>query len=338
MSSGTDRAPAVLEESRRANSTPTVVSHMWARIAARRRFASVWIAAAVLYGILIIVSPGFASVQQALTLSQVATFLGIVAIGQTIVMLVGGIDLSVGGTVVLSNIVAAGVMDGDPGNLPIGLAAVALIGITVGLANGLLITAVGITPLIATLSVGMGLTGIAFLYGGGTVKGSIPENFADLVQGHVGPIPSLTVVWIGLVVLGVFLTRLTGFGRRLHLVGSSELAALVDGISTSRIRVAAYVLSAVFASVAGLLVVAYAGQASYGVGETYVLGSVAAAAVGGTLLTGGVGSVLAAAGGAYLLTIIESLTAVAHVSYGFGVMVQGIIILAAVFLYGRGKT
>lgn len=294
---------------------------------------AVWLAVLLLYAIAGIASPAMLQGSQVLNVLQVAAFLGTVALGQTVVLLVGGIDLSVAGVVTLVNIAAAGAMDGRPERV---LPAVALsLGLAagVGLVNGLLVAAAGVTPLIVTLATNSILFGAALVSTGGAPRGSVAPGFAQLGQGHLFGFPASALCWLALAVALVWLLRRTVYGRRLYAVGANPRAAALMGVAVGRHLVSAYVLSSLLAACGGLLITAYVGLPSLGIGNQFLLSSVAAAVVGGTLLTGGVGGVGGTVGGALFITMLTSFTNILRVSTGTQFVLQGIIIAAAVVLY-----
>jgi ribose transport system permease protein len=299
----------------------------------------IWIAVVVLYALSGVLSSGSLQIQHVLEVVQVASFLGVVAVGQTLVMLTGGIDLSVAGVITVSNIVSAGVMDGrDPLIVP-GVLLVLVLGVLSGLTNGLLITKARITPLIATLAMNSILFGGSLIYSRGAPHGAIPGPLRVLGQGHLWRIPVSAVVWVVVTAAGVILTKRTVYGRRLYVVGANPQAARLAGIAVDWILVLAYMLSGLSAAVAGLLLTAFIGLPSLGIGDPYLLSSIAAVVVGGTALTGGIGSVAASAGGSLFMTQLMSLTNILNVSTGAQFVIQGGIIAASMVLnVARART
>jgi ribose transport system permease protein len=305
-----------------------------------QRIGAVWLAVILLYLIAGIVSPAMLSARQILNVLQVAAFLGTVAVGQTIVLLVGGIDLSVASMVTLTNIVATSLMNGAPENVPLALLTCVVLAVFVGLINGTLVAVLRITPLIATLGMNLILFGAALVYTGGAPRGSAAPNFTPFGQDYFLGIPVSALVWLALALLVAFITRKTVYGRQLYAVGANARAARLMGVKVERITISAYVLSSLMACAGGLLITAYIGLPSLGIGEQFLLTSVAAAVVGGTSLTGGRGSVIGTIGGALFITELNSVTNVLRVSNGVQFILQGVIIALSVLAYrgiGRKK-
>jgi ribose/xylose/arabinose/galactoside ABC-type transport system permease subunit len=303
------------------------------RVRSRGRFALIWIAAIALYAITMAITPAFVSFGEVRSILQTTSFLGFAAIGETFVMLVGGIDISVAGTITLAGIIAATTMNGQPNRAILGIVITIAIGMLIGLINGALVTIGRIQPLIATLAMGTVLGGAALIYSGGAPRGAISNNLLFLGQGHVGPIPVPALLCLAVGLLATGLLRGTTWGHRVYAIGANLRAATVLGIRTRPIIISCYVASAVLASISGLLLTAYIGTPDINAGDNYLLAPIAAAAVGGTLITGGVGSIAGTLGGALFLTILETLTLVLGMTNAIGLVVQGVIIVIAVSLF-----
>lgn len=298
-----------------------------------RRIGPIWFAVVIMYIIFGIISPGMLRPSQMLNILQVSAFLGLVTIGQTLALLVGGIDLSVSGVVTLTNIVLASVMSGrGEQTLPAVLIVLALC-VLVGLVNGVLISVVRVTPLIVTLATSSVLFGAALVYTGGAPHGSVTDQFAQIGQGYVGGLPWSAVIWLATAAIMFFVTRKTVFGRRIYEVGANRRAAWILGTRVDLVVISVYVLSSLMAGLAGIVLTAYINQASLGIGAQYQFASVAAAVVGGASLTGGAGSVLGAVGGALFITQLNSFTNMIQVTSGVQYFLQGFIIAASVLLY-----
>lgn len=286
----------------------------------------IWIAVILLYVISGLLSPATIKINHVFDILQITSFLGIAAIGQTIVILTGGIDLSIGGIITATNIVVCSLMNGKSENIILGLLICLILGFVLGSINGLLITKLKITPLIATLAMNTILFGASLIYTSGIPKGSIPHEFAIIGQGHLWGIPISFIIWVLLVLIAKILTNYTVLGRSIYAVGANIRAAYAAGINTQATLIKTYILSAESAVCTGLLLSAYINLPSFGIGEPYTLNSIAAAVVGGTLLTGGVGSVVNSAGGAIFITQLISLTNMLKMSTGTQFLIQGVII------------
>jgi ribose transport system permease protein len=308
-------------------------THFARTLALVNRMGAVWIAVIALYVVSGLVSPGMFHVDQVLNILQVSAFLGIVATGQTLALLVGGIDVSVAGVVTMTNIVSTSVMVGRSETMLTGVAICLLIAAAVGLLNGWSITMLRVTPLVATLAMNSILFGAALVYTGGAPHGTVSPGFLVFGQGHLIGLPVSTLCWLAIAFAMVWLTQNTVFGRRLYAVGANPAAARLVGIAVRRTVIATYILSSVMAALGGLLLTSYIGSPSLGIGDQFLLTSIAAVVVGGTALSGGVGSVLATIGGTLFITELNSFTNIVSVSTGTQFVLQGAIIALSVLLY-----
>jgi ribose transport system permease protein len=295
----------------------------------------IWIALLLLLVLSLIVAPSFMDPTHLLNVTRQAAGLGIVAIGQTIVLLTGGLDLSVGMIITLVDVVAATMLNGkDTLLLPVMLLAVA-IGMGVGLVNGLLITKLRMPAFVVTLGMYGILRGAAYVYTNGAPKGSIPPTLSLIGNGRIAQVPIQVLIWLVLVVLAALIVANVPFGRQLYAVGGNARAARLSGVRVDRVVVLAYVLSGLSAAVAGLVLAGYIGTGSLSIGNDYSLNSIAAAVLGGTAFTGGVGTIMGSAGGALFLTFVVSLLRFLGLAYRNQLMVQGAILALAIFAYSR---
>jgi ribose transport system permease protein len=293
----------------------------------------VWIAVALLFLLASSVSPAFMSLEEVRNIFQVTAFLGVTAIGQTIALMVGGIDLSIGGMVTLTNVLATSLMDGRNAAILPAVGACLLAGVLVGLVNGVLIAYLRVTPMIATLSTNSILFGVALVYTGGAPHGSAAPLFVPMGQGHIAGVPASGLSWIVVALVMAFVLTRTVFGRWIYAVGANPVAARLMGVPVQPVLLAAYMLSSVMAVLGSLLITAYIGNPSLGIGDQFLLTSVAAAVVGGAALTGGIGSIISTIGGALFITEANSFTNIAHMSTGTQYIVQGAIIALSVLVY-----
>ncbi len=294
---------------------------------------AVWIAVILLYLVSAAISPAMLQVSHVLNMLQVASFVGVIACGQTIVLLIGGIDLSQAGTVTLVNIVLTSLMMGSNDNIAPALSICLLLALGIGLGNAVLIVFLRVTPLIATLSTNSILFGAALVYTGGAPHGSAAPAFNWIGQGNVYGFPASTLFWIVIAVTLAWLTKATVYGRWIMATGASPIAAGMMGVPVRAVQASAYVMSALTAMLGSLLLTAYVGTPSLGIGDQFLFSSVAAAVVGGVALTGGMGSIPAAVGGAIFITELASFTNMIRISTGTQMVLQGLIIALSVVLY-----
>ncbi|WP_053240074.1 ABC transporter permease [Pleomorphomonas koreensis] len=293
----------------------------------------IWVAVLLLYAVASLVSPAMLNPDQVLNIVRVTAFLGMVATGQTIVLLTGGIDLSVAGVVTLVNILSTGLMLGDNGNIFVAMLACVAVAAIVGVTNGVLVAYFRIAPIIATLAMNSILFGVALVYTGGAPHGAAAPAFNTIAQGDILGFPASGVCWLVLSIAVAMLMRKTVFGRWIYAVGANARAAAMMGVPVRLVVVAAYTLSSMLAMCGGLLVTAYIGNPSLGIGNSFMMTSVVAVVVGGTALSGGVGGVVTTIAGALFITELNSFTNIAQASTGAQFVIQGVLIAASVVVY-----
>ena len=261
-----------------------------------------------------------------------SAFLGIVALGQMLVILTAGIDLSVGSLVKVSILVSAIVMNGESANvLPAILATLAL-GVTVGLIHGFLINELRIAPFIVTLASLVILRGIGLTISSSPVGKASREVMLFYVQ-KIGPVPIIALLFFALVILTVLLLRYTVFGKHLVAVGGNIEVAHLSGVPVKRTRYGVYVICSLTAVVTGLLWLSRMGVGDPAIGDGIELQTITAVIIGGTSLFGGRASVLGTLGGVLLLGITANLLVMLGVNQFIQGLIQGVIIVAAVALY-----
>ncbi|SEB54851.1 ABC transporter permease [Microbacterium hydrocarbonoxydans] len=262
--------------------------------------------------------------------------LGLVAIGQTLVVLGASLDLSVTYVISLSSLLAATIMNGNPGNIPAAVAVTLLVCAGIGLVNGLVVTVLKVNGFIATLGTGLILQGILNTNFEGSA-GTVPWEFQLIGATGVGPVPVSTIIMVALAVLVWFLLNRTRTGAHLFAVGGDPEIARLSGVRTRPPLIAAHVLCSVFAGLAGLLLASRLGVGSPTVGQQggYALLSIAAVVLGGTLLLGGRGSIWGAIGGVAILAVVDNVMSVMQVNPFLKDVVRGVVIVAAVAVYSR---
>ena len=259
-----------------------------------------------------------------------STFLVILALGQGAVILTGGLDLSVPWTIGLSGILLAGLVQGSDAALLYALPMVFAVAALIGLLNGLGVVALGLSPIVVTLAANGILQGLALLYSGGTPAGFASPALRWLMTGKIAGITPVLGLLALFVIGGTLLLGRTAFGRRVYAIGNAMEAARLSGVRTGRVVIGVYVLSALCAALVGILLTGFSGQASLGMGDDYLLPSIAIVVVGGALITGGRGHFLGMVGGALLLTALQTLLAGTTLPYAFRAILFGGVVLAAV--------
>ena len=281
-------------------------------------------------------APRFLSAANIHDLMSAMAVLGIVSVGQTIVILSGGIDLSVGSLMGLVTVLTNGVMNGDPALAWPMVALGVAIGLTVGLANGVLLVLTRIDPFILTFGMLSILAGAIFVYTDRTI-GSAPDNFRQIAEGSIGPFPILFLVMVLAALIAWVVLTQTRFGRYVYAIGGSEEHARRAGIAIGRMKVAIYAISGLYAGVAGVGLAARIGSGYTLAGQGFELDSIVAVVLGGTSLAGGRGGVLGTIGSVLLLTILSNGLNLGGISPYAQQVVKGLVVVAAVVLYTRAR-
>ena len=259
-----------------------------------------------------------------------SSFLAILALGQGTVIITGGLDLSVPWTIGFCGILLAGIVQGSDAALIYALPIVLIVAVLIGMINGLGIVWLGLSPIVVTLATNGLLQGAALVYSGGTPAGfSSPLLRWFMTARVLGATPVVYFMIVFVVFAVIFLSR-TSFGRRVYGIGNGLRVAQLSGIAVGRTLVGVYILSAVCSALVGILLTGFSGQASLGMGDDYLLPSIAVVVVGGALITGGRGHYLGMLGGVLLLTALQTLLAGTTLPYATRAIIYGVVVLGAV--------
>jgi ribose transport system permease protein len=281
-----------------------------------------------------IVSSGFLAFDHVGAVLRTASFLGIVAIGQTIVILTAGIDLSVGPLITMGNVFTCMFMNGLNENTLWSLLAIVALGALFGTLSGLGVTLLNISPLVMTLAIGSLVTGVTLIFSHGAPKGLASPILRYLAVGSVfGGIPIVVIIWIVLGIFIIIFLRFSTFGRKLYYVGANERAAFMSGVRVKRVKTIAYSISGATACLTGALMAGYTHTAFLGIGNEYTLWSITAVVIGGTALTGGKGGYLGTMAGAVILVLLESILTVMKMPEAGRRIATGVIILIMISIY-----
>ncbi len=297
----------------------------------------------VVYGLIFLLgayatlsSPTFLTDRNIFNVLRQGTFLGTVAIGETFVILTGGIDLSVGSVIKLSVLMSAIIMNGKPENIALAVIASLAMGAAVGLVHALLIIRLRIAPFIATLGTYSILRGIAYTITT-TPKGKAAPSFLHLYDIKVGPVPLLVIFLAVLLVVGIFVLRRTTFGRHIYAIGGNEEVARLSGIRVDRVKIGVYVLCSMLAALTGLLYLTRAGIGDPVTGEGAELQAITAVILGGTSLFGGLGGLVGTFGGVLLIGLTNNILVVLNVTQYYQDLIEGLVIVGAVALYKQKR-
>jgi ribose transport system permease protein len=277
------------------------------------------------------------SLPTTVSLLHVAAGLGLVAVGQTLVVVGGSLDLSVAYVVSLSTLVAAETMAGDDGALLPAIGLTLAVSGAIGLVNGLLVTTARINPFIATVGVGLLLKGYLDHGYDGPAGKTAPALVQGLGYQRVGPVPLSFLLLLAVAAAAWFVLARTRFGHHLLAVGGDPEVARLSGVRGSRVLLTAHVLCALCAGLAGIYLASRLGAGAPRVGTEglYDLESIAAVVLGGTALAGGRGGVAGTVGGVLLLASIDAIFNQLEVDAFFKQVIRGVIIIAAVAVYAR---
>jgi len=260
--------------------------------------------------------------------------LGFVAVGQTLVILTGSLDLSVPYVVSLSSLLAAETMRGNSANIVQGVLLALGVAALIGLGNGLIVTKLRVNGFIATLGVGLIVKGyLDTMYKGSA--GSVPREFQLIGATGLGPVPVSTIIMLAVATLVFLFLRRTRTGHHIYAVGGSVDVARLSGLHTARPVIVAHVLCSISAALAGLLLASRLGVGSPTVGSQggYDLLSIAAVVLGGTVLAGGRGTIWGTIGGVAIFAVLDSVMSVMQVNPFLKDVVRGVVIVAAVAVY-----
>jgi ribose transport system permease protein len=264
------------------------------------------------------------------SLIVLSSFLAILALGQGAVILTGGLDLSLPWTIGLSGILLAGIVQGSDHALLYALPIVIVIALVIGFVNGFGIVALGVSPIVMTLATNGLLQGAALLFSNGTPAGFSSPFLRWFMTGRLlGATPVVFFIALFVIVAVTLLTQ-TAFGRRIYAVGNSKRAAQLSGVPVGRTLIGVYMLSSLCAGLVGILLTGFSGQASLGMGDDYLLPSIAVVVVGGAIITGGRGQYLGMLGGVLLLTALQTMLAGSNLPYATRAILYGLVVLGAV--------
>lgn len=293
--------------------------------------------------VLSIMKPSFASQYNISTLSRTIAFTTIVAFGQTLVLLTGGIDLSVAGVAGMSGILSAWLMVNTSIPALLCIAIVLVLAFLSGSINGLLITKMSMVPFVVTLATGSIFTGIIYVVTKGSPIMGMPQSITILGRGMlfgVIPYPAIAMAILGIGL--IYVLKFTPFGRYIYAVGDNENAARIAGIKVAQVTTLVYGLSAMMAAIAGILITCRLGTAQPTVGSDWVMPSVTAACIGGTSLSGGRGGIIGSIVGGTFMGVISNAIVVMEISPYWEKVIIGVVILIAIaidrFKVMRGKT
>ncbi len=262
---------------------------------------------------------------------QVGAFLGIVAAGMMLVILLGHIDLSVPWTIAAAAMMATAV--GGPAAIPVGLA----VGLAVGLFNGFGVAFLRIPSMIFTLGVNAVMRGLMVAYTGGFAPQTSATDLMEfLAVGRIAGVPVALLVWAAASVGMLLVLTRTSLGRYIYAIGNKEAAAYLSGVPTRLVIVAAFALCGMASGLAGTLLAGYSTKAYQGMGDAYLLPAIAAVVIGGTNILGGRGRYLGTLVGVILIVLLNSVLSIMQMPEAGRQVIYGSVIIGMLLVYGRG--
>jgi ribose/xylose/arabinose/galactoside ABC-type transport system permease subunit len=300
-----------------------------------RQHLGVLLALLILVIVANFVSDRFLTVPNLMNVLRQVAIVGILAIGQTYVILTAGIDLSVGSTLGFSVVLFAGLMETQSlaVALPLGL----LAGLLIGTLNGIGVAYAGIPAFIMTLGMLSFARGLAFIYTGGTPIPILNESFYAIGNDHILGVPIPSLILIGTLIMGGLVLYATPFGRCVYAIGSNEDAARLSGVPVRRYKIYVYAISGFCAALAGLVFASQLGVGTPIAGQAYELDAIAAVVVGGTALFGGKGSVFGTFIGTLIIGVLANVLNLAGVDPFVQQLFKGALIVIAVFIMNRSS-
>jgi ribose transport system permease protein len=299
------------------------------------RYLPVYIAIALLILVAAIWAPETLGKVPLRGMAPFAAVLGIAALGQMLVVMTGGIDLSVPGTMSLAAVIMIGVGAGSDANIGTAIGTALAFAAIVGLVNGILIGGLKLNPLIVTLAVGLIVIGLVNRYGRTfPVQNPVPEGWSDWVATRVVGVSAVFWIGLGLTIVVSVVLRYTAVGRRFRVVGANPVASGVVGLRVSLNQIMVYVVAAVLYAVAGLALAGRIGRPGVYVGSEYLLAPIAAVVIGGASLTGGLASPISTFAAALFLTGLNQMMLVMGLPTALQSVVFGLVIIGGMLVSG----
>lgn len=302
---------------------------------------AIYIVLAVMVLVMTFISRDFLTLQNLINLFASESSRGLLAIGVGLVIISGGIDLSIGAIMALTSVMTASLVQQatyasrlwvDLPFIPVYIAVLAGLacGVIVGIVNGLVIAHTKTPPFIATLGTMLIVKGLAFMYTNAFPVPMLRDDFKIIGQGKLLGIPYIIIIFIGILVIACILLNYTRWGNNIYAIGGNENAAIVAGVNVKKNIITVYVWSGVLAAIAGLLLTAKSGSGIATVGQNYEFDAIAAAIVGGLSFSGGIGKISGIFAGIFILGILNNGLLLLGVSPYLQQVIKGVIIIGAV--------
>jgi ribose transport system permease protein len=285
-----------------------------------------------------ILKPGYASLNHLKIVAIDCAVLGSVALGQTMVILTGGLDLSVPWVFTSAGYFLSMLSGGVNSNLAFSIPAVLLICTLMGALNGAGVAYLGISPVIMTLGANTVFQGALVGITGGRPQAKLPDLMQTITNGAITGLPNLLLIWLILACVATLVLSKTSFGRKIYAIGNSESVSLFSGIDVRRMKLAVYAISGFTSGLAGMLFAGRLGQLYLGMGDPYQMSTIAAVAVGGASLMGGSGNYIGTIAGTLTIVVLTGLLSAFSLPSNIQQIIYGVVLFSAVFLARRRVT
>jgi ribose transport system permease protein len=279
------------------------------------------------------INPALGTWSMFTSIAILSTFVIVVGFGQQTVILIGGLDLSVGAVMTLGAVLMFGTVGGAPAALVWGIFAVLLVTAAIGMLNGIGVALLRVPPFVMTLATSIILSSALLGVTGGAPNGTVSPLLVRLFTTTWLGIPPIVYLIACFVALASLIQRRTAFGRMLYAIGTNRDAAYIAGVPVSRVTILCYTISGAAAGLAGILMTGFSQGATLNSGDNVLIPSIAAVVIGGTSIMGGRGNFLGAAGGAMLLTTFSTVISALRIPEGWRMIVYGSIILLALLAF-----
>jgi len=301
------------------------------------------IAVYIIIGLLVIgeiAAPGFLSYSSLVNILTIASYLGIIVVGQSFVILSGneGIDLSVGAVMSFGVVMSSQLIDGKDENMPLAFLFIVITGLLLGAINGFGVAFLRIRPLIMTLSMASVISGTSLVYSGGMAKGNASPLLVEIGIGKSFGLPNVFFIWIIITAIVCIVLSNTKWGVKLYGTGSNKLTAKLSGTRIEWSYMMAYMISGLMGMIAGYIYLGYIKQPTYNLADMYLMPSITAAVIGGVSLAGGSGHYFGAALGSIVFVSLQSMLFALRTGAAEREIIFGIVLLVLLTIYARRKT
>lgn len=288
--------------------------------------------------VLSFLSPVFLTAPNLINVIRQISINGILAIGMTLIIITGGIDLSVGSQVALTGAVVAGLLSSGT-NMAVALLVGLATGAFIGFINGMIITKGGVPPFIVTLGMLTAARGITLIYTGGRPIYNLGSTFRFFGAGYVGGVPVPVIILAIILMISHFIAKHTVFGREVYAVGGNPEAAVYSGVNKNKRLVQVYTIMGFLSAITGIVLTSRLGSADPTAGTGFELDAIAAVVIGGTSMFGGEGAVTGTMIGALIIGVINNGLNLLNVSSYYQQVIKGVIVVGAVLMdgYARNK-